>query len=89
MSNVAIYRPEKRIELLFIPFQFIVFLDWYEVSYNEALGVSLATHGHIDPVASVHIFSSYVVEGTTYLVFLKIFVLYVLLDHFGPSQAHH
>jgi hypothetical protein len=86
MSNVAIYRPEKRMELLFIPFQFIVFLDWYEVPYNEALGVSLATHGHMEPVASVHVFSSYVVEGTC-LIFLKFFVLYVFVGSFGTISS--
>jgi hypothetical protein len=51
-------------ELLFIPFQFLVFLDWYDLPYNEALGVSLAAHGNMEPEASVHIFSSYVVEDS-------------------------
>lgn len=41
ISNIAIYRPEEWMELLFIPFQLIEFLDWHAVSHNEALGVSV------------------------------------------------
>lgn len=74
-------------EVLFIFFRFIVFLGWYEVPYSEALGVSLATHGHMEPEASVHIFSSYVegnflVEGFRTLCFC-----WIMLDHLKPTTG--